>query len=65
LADRGTNEKDKTMDPTACVRKILTSLVRSERDEAVDALEDLAAWLLKGGIIPRVTKISDDEYFVG
>jgi hypothetical protein len=53
------------MDPTACLRKILTSLVRSERDEAVDALEDLAAWLLKGGIIPRVTKISEDEYFVG
>lgn len=42
------------MDPTACLTRALTALELNDRDEAVEALRDLANWLERGGFMPHV-----------
>jgi hypothetical protein len=40
------------MDPDACVRRILDALRDSDRDDLVEALDDLSGWLANGGVMP-------------
>ena len=49
------------MDPEACVQRILSAIKRKKPDEAVDACEDLAEWLFKGGFSPSNIKDINDS----
>ena len=42
------------MDPNACLMRFLLACQAEDRDEAVDALEDLGDWLHGGGFLPDV-----------
>lgn len=45
------------MDPQATLAKLLDALHRGEdddRDDALEALEDLAEWIKKNGFLPHV-----------
>lgn len=54
------------MDPNACLARILESLEdlrdgnEDARDDAVEALRDLAEWLARGGFPPRATYVLSD-----
>lgn len=45
------------MDPTACLHRILASLRAKDRDEAIDALRDLADWIENRGALPNVPTV--------
>jgi len=48
------------MDPEACVRRVLAACGDGKRpadiDEFVEACEDLAGWLARGGFVPSNIK---------
>lgn len=57
------------MDPAATLKKLLDALVEATtvanadeyaREEALEALDDLAGWLKRGGFMPKVNY--DAEY---
>lgn len=41
------------MDPDACLLRILEAFRAQDRNEAIEAMEDLAEWLRRGGFMPR------------
>ena len=47
-------EEGGSMDPAACVARILRALSRGEGEEASWACEELARWLRAGGFVPHV-----------
>lgn len=44
------------MDPTVALQNALALLNDNERDNAVDALRELADWLSRGGCLPDVAE---------
>lgn len=44
------------MDPTVCLINVLDALAAGERDDAIDALEDLTEWLRQHGYMPSVKR---------
>jgi hypothetical protein len=42
------------MDPTACWKRIVDAIESQDRDETVDACEDLAKWLQRKGVMPHI-----------
>lgn len=53
------------MDPQAALCRIADSLICQERGEAVEALEDLAAWIRSGGFLPKVGETIIGDVSVG
>jgi hypothetical protein len=45
------------MDPDACLRRILHAICDNHRLDAVQAMEDLVAWVDKGGALPLATQL--------
>ena len=41
------------MDPNATLKKLLDAIAAGEREETLEALSDLHAWLAKGGFMPE------------
>jgi hypothetical protein len=42
------------MDPTACWKRILDAIEGNDKDEQIDACEDLAEWLSNKGFAPTI-----------
>lgn len=51
------------MDPTAALRRILEACLDDDRDEVLDAMQDLAGWIEKGGFLPQIERIDDQPHF--
>lgn len=49
------------MDPNETLKCLLDSLNEQNREEAIQALENLRDWLAKDGFIPRVEHVSEDD----
>jgi len=41
------------MDPNATLKLMVEAFARGERDEGLDALENLRDWLMSGGFLPE------------
>ena len=46
------------MDPDACLARLLDALRDGDRDEAIDALDDLRLWLTNGRFLPGDPRVS-------
>jgi hypothetical protein len=44
------------MDPQACWQRIFDAFEEQNQDEALDACEDLAKWIRKGGTMPTIQR---------
>lgn len=40
------------MDPNACLQRLLDAFRDEDRHTAIEALEDMAVWIIKGGAFP-------------
>ena len=49
------------MDPTACLRRLLTALDEGDNEETSAAASDLRVWLVKGGFVPRLDTLSPTQ----
>lgn len=47
--------KETTMDPDACLERLLDAVETLDREEAVDAAQDFLEWMARGGAPPTVT----------
>ena len=41
------------MDPDATLRRMVRAMAEGDRDEALDAMDDLRGWLMAGGFLPE------------
>lgn len=41
------------MDPNAALKEMVEAFARGERDEGLDALDNLRDWLMGGGFLPE------------
>lgn len=43
------------MDPNAAVKMLLLALADEDSEQAIDSLDAIKGWILKGGFPPKVT----------
>lgn len=49
------------MDPQVTLAQALICMQEDNRDEAIEALEELAQWLRKGGLMPQVDDAAEED----
>lgn len=52
------------MDPECCWNRLLNMLMGGNEEEAMIAARDMAAWIDKGGYIPKGLKEADDNRYI-
>jgi hypothetical protein len=51
------------MDPTAALQRFLDACLDDDRDEALEALDDLSGWIRRGGFLPQIERMDDSPHF--
>lgn len=49
------------MDPIACWKRLINALADGDVNESIDAAEDLATWVGKGGDVPPVVQAAYED----
>lgn len=52
------------MDPTICLRGLLAAIATDNREGAIEAATDLAAWISSGGFMPKVELLGINDTMI-